>query len=362
MRKSVHLRLLHGLTMNSKKTAHIILRIAALGIAAGCIIQSFQKHGNNQICQKQLFAMDTYMTFEAHGKYAEEAVDAAIEEVKKLDALLSTGSASSEVYEINSAGQGTVSEDTARLLKLSEEIYESTDGLFDITVYPLMELWGFPSKSYHVPTETELQRVLTSVGFDKLSFNGKQVLLSEGQKIDFGGIAKGYASGKVIEIFQSYGIEDGLVSLGGNIQTIGVNQEGLPWNIGIRDPKGDQNDIIASVRISGKAVVTSGGYERYFEEDGNTYIHILNPKTGYPADGDLVSATIISKDGALADAMSTSVYLMGLEKAEDYWRAYGEDFEMILMTEDGNIYVTEGISEDFVCQKEFSMIRRTGKR
>lgn len=346
--------------MINKKTAYIILLIAALGIGAGCIIQSFQKHGDNQICQKQLFAMDTYMTFEARGKRAEEAVDAAIEEVKRLDALLSVGSVSSEVYEINSAGQGTVSEDTARLLKRSEEIYESTDGLFDITVYPFMELWGFTSKSYHVPTETELQSVLPLVGFDKLSFDGERILLSEGQKIDFGGIAKGYTSGRVIEIFRSYGIEDGLVSLGGNIQTMGVNREGLPWNIGIRDPKGDQNDVIASVRISGQAVVTSGGYERYFEEDGNTYIHIINPKTGYPADGDLVSVTIISEDGTLADAMSTSVYLMGLEKAEDYWRAHAEEFEMILMTEDGNVYVTEGISEAFVCRKDFYIFSGSG--
>lgn len=348
--------------MISKKTASIILMIAAFGIAAGCIIQSFQMHGSSQVCKKQLFAMDTYMTFEAHGVHAEEAVDAAIEEVKRLDALLSTGSVSSEVYGINLTGQGFVSEDTARLLRRAEEIYESTGGLFDITIYPVMELWGFPSKSYHVPTEAQLQRVLPSVGFDKLSFDGEQLLLSEGQKIDFGGIAKGYASGKVIEIFKSYGIEDGIVSLGGNIQTIGVNQEGLPWNIGIRDPKGDQNDILASVRISGQAVVTSGGYERYFEEDGNTYIHIINPKTGYPADGDLVSATIISEDGALADAMSTAVYLMGLEKAKDYWRAHCEEFEMILMTEDGNIYVTEGISENFVCQKAFSTLWPTENR
>ncbi len=348
--------------MINKKTAYLILMIAALGIAAGCIIQSIQKHGSSQICQKQLFAMDTYMTFAAHGKHAEEAVNAAMEEVKRLDALLSAGSASSEVYEINSAGQGTVSEDMAKLLKRSEEIYESTEGLFDITIYPFMELWGFPSKSYHVPTETQLQSVLPLVGFEKLSFDGERILLSEGQKIDFGGIAKGYASDRVIEIFQSYGIENGLVSLGGNIQTIGVNQEGLPWNIGIRDPEGDQKDIIASVRISGKAVVTSGGYERYFEEDGNTYIHIINPKTGYPADGDLVSVTIISGDGTLADALSTSVYLMGLEKAEEYWRAHGEDFEMVLITEDGNIHVTEGISEEFVCRKDFSMIRRTGDR
>lgn len=341
--------------MISKKTAYLILLIAALGIVAGCLIQTFVKPGS-QVCEKQLFAMDTYMTFEARGRRAEEAVNAAIEEVKRLDALLSTGSASSEVSAINSSGEGMVSEDTAALLVRAGEIYESTEGLFDITIYPLMELWGFSSKTYHVPSEEELQSVLARVGFEKLTFDGKELTLSEGQKIDFGGIAKGYTSQKIMEIFQSYGIENAMVSLGGNIQAIGCNETGQPWNIGIRDPEGGQNDIIASVRVSGKAVVTSGGYERYFEEDGNTYIHILNPKTGYPADGDLVSVTIVSEDGTLADAMSTSIYLMGLEKASDYWRSHSEKFDMILIAEDGGIYVTKGIPQNFTCPMDYEMI------
>lgn len=344
--------------MTNKKTGYYILLIAALILVAGCIVQTVVNPAG-QVCEKQLFAMDTYMTFQARGENAEEAVDAAIEEVKRLDALLSTGSASSEVYGINSNGGGTVSEDTKALLERSIEFYESTEGLFDVTIYPLMELWGFASKEYHVPTETELQTVLAGVGASKIQFDGENVVLAEGQKIDFGGIAKGYASAKVMEIFKSYGIENAMVSLGGNVQTLGENESGQPWNIGIRDPKGDVNDALGTVRVSGKAVVSSGGYERFFEEDGNTYIHILNPKTGYPADENLVSVTIISEDGTLADAMSTSVYLMGLEKASDYWREHSKEFEMILITEDGSIYATEGISESFRCIKDYKVITKT---
>lgn len=341
--------------MTNKKTSYLILLIAIAVLVAGCIIQSVTGLGN-QTCEKQLFAMDTYMTFEARGKHAEEAVDAAIEEVKRLDALLSTGSASSEVYGINSCGGGVVSEDTKVLLERSIEFYESTEGMFDITIYPLMELWGFTSKSYHVPTESELQDVLEYVDTAKIRFDGKKLELTEGQSIDFGGIAKGYTAAKVMEIFKEYGIENGMVSLGGNIQTIGENESKKPWNIGIRDPEGDVNDVLGAVKVSGKAVVTSGGYERYFEENGNTYIHILNPKTGQPADEDLVSVTIISEDGTLADAMSTSVYLMGLEKASDYWRDHAEKFQMILVTDDGSIYVTEGISESFNCTRDYDVI------
>lgn len=341
--------------MTDKKTSYWILMIAIVVLAAGCIIQAVAGLGN-QTCEKQLFAMDTYMTFKARGKNAEEAVDAAIEEVKRLDALLSTGSASSEVYGLNSNGGGRVSEDTKVLLKRSMEFYESTDGLFDITIYPLMELWGFPSKEYHVPAEPELQRVLEYVDSEKIQFDGENLTLAEGQKIDFGGIAKGYTSARVIEIFKEYGIENGMISLGGNIQTIGVNESKQPWNIGIRDPEGDASDALGAVKVSGKAVVTSGGYERFFEEDGNTYIHILNPKTGQPADEDLVSVTIISEDGTLADAMSTSIYLMGLDKASDYWREHAEEFQMILVTDDNGIYVTEGISDNFNCIKDYRVI------
>lgn len=344
--------------MTNKKTGYYILLIAVLIIAAGCIIQAVVKPVG-QVCEKQLFAMDTYMTFEARGAKAEEAVDAAIEEVKRLDALLSTGSASSEVYGINSNGGGAVSKDTKALLERSMEFYESTEGLFDVTIYPLMELWGFTSKTYHVPTETELQDVLECVDAEKIDFDGTNLTLADGQKIDFGGIAKGYTSARVMEIFESYGIENGMVSLGGNIQTLGENESGQPWNIGIRDPEGDVNDTLGAVKVSGKAVVTSGGYERFFEEDGNTYIHILNPKTGYPADEDLVSVTIVSEDGTLADAMSTSIYLMGLEKASDYWREHCEEFEMILVTDDGSIYATEGTSDSFHCIRDYDVITKT---
>lgn len=343
--------------MTNKKIPYYILLTAIMILVVGCIVQSIIKPGS-QICEKQLFAMDTYMTFQARGKNAEEAVNAAIEEVKRLDALLSTGSAFSEVYGLNANNGGAVSEDTKVLLERSFEYYESTDGLFDITIYPLMELWGFTSKEYHVPAEMELQSVLECVDAGNIEFDGTNLILAQGQKIDFGGIAKGYASAKVMDIFKEYGIKNGMVSLGGNIQTIGENESGQPWNIGIRDPKGDANDSLGAVKVSGKAVVTSGGYERFFEEDGNTYIHILNPKTGYPADADLVSVTIISEDGTLADAMSTAIYLMGLEDASDYWRSHCEEFEMILVADDENIYVTEGISGDFHCIRDYKVITR----
>lgn len=306
-------------------------------------------------CTKQLFAMDTFMSFTAYGKNCEKAVDAAIDEVERLDALLSTGKETSEVSRINAAGGGEVSEDTAVILQEAMEVYQRTEGLFDVSIYPLMELWGFPSQEYHVPTREELLEVLSLVDASKIAFDGTYIKLLEGQRIDFGGIAKGYTSARVMDVFQGYGIHSGMVTLGGNVQVLNKKLDGSKWQVAIRDPE-HEGKILGVLGVENQAVITSGGYERYFEEDGNTYIHILNPRTGYPADKDLISVTVISEDGMLADALSTSLYLMGREEAVSYWERYGEEFEMVLVTEKGEILVTEGICEEFETEEEYLVI------
>lgn len=306
-------------------------------------------------CTKQLFAMDTFMSFTAYGKNCEKAVDAAIDEVEKLDALLSTGKETSEVSRINAAGGGEVSEDTAVILQEAMEVYQRTEGLFDVSIYPLMELWGFPSQEYHVPTREELLEVLSLVDASKIAFDGTYIKLLEGQRIDFGGIAKGYTSARVMDVFQEYGIHSGMVTLGGNVQVLNKKLDGSKWQVAIRDPE-HEGKILGVLGVENQAVITSGGYERYFEEDGETYIHILNPRTGYPADKDLISVTVISEDGMLADALSTSLYLMGREEAVSYWERYGEEFEMVLVTEKGEILVTEGICEEFETEEEYLVI------
>ena len=312
---------------------------------AGCILQ-YRNETVNKECTRQLFAMDTVMSFTAYGKNSEQAVDAAVKEVQRLDELLSTGNPDSEVSAINTKGSGTLSDDTKTILTEAMEIYRETDGLFDVTIYPLMQLWGFPTQEYHVPTESELQKALTKVDASQIVIEGDQVTLGTGQQMDLGGIAKGYTSARIMEIYREYGITSGMVSLGGNVQTLGTRPDGKDWNIGIQNPDGQQGSLLAALPVENKAVITSGGYERYFEEDGNTYIHILNPKTGYPADSGLVSVSIISENGMLADALSTSLYLMGKEKAAEYWRTHADAFDMILEDKDGTLYVTEGLSQE----------------
>lgn len=345
----------------SRRILLAILGAAFVGIVAGCFLHVRQEWEvqDHDACTRQLFAMDTYMSFTAYGEKGIQAVDAAMAQVQALDALLSTGKESSEVSILNRDGSLKVSEDTAALFQSAYKIYEDTGGIFDPTIYPVMELWGFPSGNYHVATEEELAQVLPLVDASRVQVvpeeGGAAVTLGKGQKVDFGGIAKGYAAMKVMEIFRTYGITSGQVSLGGNVQVLGVKPDGTRWKVGIRDPEGGQTDPIAVVSVDNKAVVTSGGYERYFEEAGNTYIHIIDPRTGYPAEGDLLSATVISEDGTLADALSTSLYIMGKEEACAYWQEHREDFDMVLITED-QIYVTEGIEDSFRSEQTYQVL------
>ena len=333
-------------------------RIAAVGTAVlmGCLIGKYYVDVQERSCTKQLFAMDTVMSFTAYGRGCEEAVDAAMAEVQRLDGLLSTGEAFSEVAGINETGTGRVSEDTLSVLKRGQEIWEETGGLFDYTVYPLMELWGFSTGAYHVPSETELEEVLALVDASKVQWDGDVVTVGEGQRIDFGGIAKGYASARAMEVFREHGIRSGMVSLGGNVQVLGRKPDGSRWQVGIRNPGSEQGDVLAVVETEDRAVITSGGYERYFEENGTVYIHIIDPETGWPADGDLSSVTVVSEDGTLADALSTSLYLLGYDAAVEYWKARRAEFDMVLITDQGEISVTEGIRDGFRSEREYRVL------
>lgn len=346
--------------------------LTAAGICIGILIltEGSRYFVQNQKCQKQLFAMDTYMEFTAYGKNSEKAVDAAIEEVQKLDAMLSAENSKSEVYALNEQGNLQATDDLAELILRGKEIYQETDGLFDDTIYPVMKLWGFPTGNYHVPTAAEVQKKLALVDENKVEIQTRDsdekgrdskektkfVTLGADQQIDFGGIAKGYTGQKLAELFQEYGVSSALVSLGGNIQAIGTKPDGSSWKVGIRDPKGGQQDYIGVLSVENQAVITSGGYERYFEEDGKTYIHIINPRTGYPADGDLLSVTIVSRDGTLADGMSTALYIMGYEKACQFWRQHREGFNVILVTDDGKIHISENLKENFQTECDLEMI------
>ncbi|MCR5784892.1 MAG: FAD:protein FMN transferase [Eubacterium sp.] len=310
-----------------------------------------------KVSKQYVFAMDTEMYLAIYGTECEEAIEAAVEEINRIDDLLSVGDEESEIFVLNSEGSCTLSDETYELIERALEIGDLTAGALDITVYPLMEAWGFTTQDYRVPSESEIKELLEKMGADKISYDEdtKVMTLSEGTMIDLGAIAKGYTSSRLMEIFEEYDVNSAMVSLGGNIHVYGSKTDGSDWNVAIADPE-DSSKYLGAVKVSDKCVITSGGYERYFEEDGVVYHHILDPSTGYPADSGVISVTIVSDDGTLADALSTSLFVMGLSKATEFWENHSDEFDFIIETDDGEIYITPGLDGIFSSDSDYNIV------
>ena len=326
----------------------------------------------------QIFAMDTVMEIAAYGSKAEEAVQETKGRIKALENQLSRTKADSNVSRVNHNGTTPTTGLTygmRALLPAALEYRDATNGAFDITIAPVMDAWGFTTEERHVPApdalaaamalvdseelsvDTELNELLKHVNSDEIQVQEEpsySVTLGEGQAIDLGGIAKGYTSDLVEQTFRANGIESGKISLGGNVFVLGGKPDGSDWRGGIRDPQ-DENALAAVLTLRDAYAITSGGYERYFEENGKTYHHIIDPSTGYPADSGLLSVTVVAADngpdwagagnGAMCDAFSTALFVMGEEQALDFWRNGGYDFDLVLVTEDGRVVITAGLAD-----------------
>ena len=304
----------------------------------------------SEASESEIFALDTAITLKVYGSKRDEVLKKLEDKINELDDMLSTGKETSEVSRLNRGGEAVLSPTMANLVKRSLDIYKKTDGLFDITIYPLMELWGFPTKNYRVPSEKEIEEKLKLVGSDKIDFNEETRKISfknKGMEIDFGGIGKGYITDELVKILTDEKVESAIINLGGNVFGFRKKPDGSLWNIAIRDPN-EPDKYMAAIRLEDSAVITSGGYERYFEENGIIYHHILDPRTGKPSESGLKSVSIISKDGTLADALSTSLFIMGEEKAVKYWKENGSNFDILLMTKDNRLLVSAGIKDKII--------------
>jgi len=291
-----------------------------------------------------IFAMDTYMTVRAYGA-SEELLSDAAELVYGLEARLSATREGSEIYELDHTGAARLSEDTTILLERAMELCRATSGALDITVYPVVKAWGFTTEAYRVPSQEEIDALLERVDYTRLVLEGEQAALPEGMEADLGSLAKGYTGDLLCSLLRAGGVESALLDLGGNIQALGSKPDGSDWRIAIQDPTGEGR--LGVLRMADKAVITSGGYERYFvDEEGQLWWHIMDPATGYPARNGLISVTIVASEGLYADALSTALFVMGPERAIDFWRGAG-DFEMALVTEDGKLLMTPDLASSF---------------
>lgn len=300
---------------------------------------------------RSFFSMDTYMSITVYGEGAGTAAGIAESEIFSLESKLSRTIPDSDISRINSSATASceVSDATAYLIGLAKEYSAITDGAFDITIGAVMDAWGFgktDSATYRVPSADELDSLLVYVGSDMIRLEGNTVTLAnEGMVLDLGGVGKGYAGDVAAKVLRDQGIVSALLKLGGNIYCIGTKLDGSLWRVAVQDP--DWSDSYVGVlSLSDTAAVTTGGYRRFFEQDGVVYHHVLDPSTGYPADSGLTSVTIVAENSAKADILSTAIYVMGEEDASGLWRSTG-GFDMVLLTADGRALVTEGLEGFF---------------
>ena len=295
--------------------------------------------------------MDTMMDFTIYGESG--LINQSESLIASLESLVSVTDADSELYAINQTGSGMLTEEASSLMKQALEICRRTDGALDLSIYPIVRAWGFTTGSYQVPDEAEIQALLPLVDYRKIQYDAATgtVTLPEGMEIDLGSVAKGYAGQLAAQMLREHGVQSALLNLGGNVQTVGTKPDGSPWQIGIKDPQGE--DAMMVLSVEDQAVVTSGGYERYFEQDGQTYWHIMDPSTGHPADSGLISVTIVGDEGVVCDGLSTALFVMGLEKAADLWAQSG-DFEAVFVTASGEVYITEGLRDRFALTEQYA--------
>ena len=299
--------------------------------------------------------MDTVMLLTAYGEHAEEGLDAASSVLFDLDRRLGPEEEDSEVYAVNHAGGEpvAVTEPVQKMLETAAMVWADSGGALDLTVYPLVKAWGFIDGGYRVPAEEELRELLSHVDMGSVESEGGTVRLPAGRELSFGAVAKGYAAQAAAEAMGNAGVTAAILSLGGNVQTLGTKPDGKPWSVAVQDPF-DTGDYAGLLELSGgMAAVTSGGYQRFFEQDGVIYHHILDPATGMPARSGLVSATVVCEDGTKADALSTAAFILGEEKALSLRKEMG-GFDLVLITKDRRIIVTGGLDftvhGDYTCE------------
>ncbi len=299
------------------------------------------------------FAMDTVMSLQVYAKdeaTAKEAIDAGAAEIIRLDRKLSTNRPKSDIYRINEKGEGTLDEDGRYLMTRSLDFYKKTNGAFDIAIYPIVKAWGFTTSEFQIPSNATLEKLLPISRTSELSYDADKGVVKFNKSdmgIDFGGIAKGYASARLMDIFREHGIESALCSLGGNVQLLNGKPNGDAFKVAIQNPFAPNEDYAGVLTAIDEAVITSGSYQRYFEKDGQRYHHIIDPTTGKPADNGIVSSTVVCKDGTLADAYATALFVMGVDDATAFWRSHADEFDMILITDDDTIHISEGIADRF---------------
>ncbi|MCD3349423.1 FAD:protein FMN transferase [Clostridium botulinum D/C] len=300
---------------------------------------------------KTFIALGTAINFNifSHNeKEAQLALEEGVKKVKEIENKMSVNIKQSEISTLNTNGQSKVSDEIFYVIKNGLKYSKIAKGKFDITVEPLVRIWGIGTDHARIPNNNEISNAKKLINYNNVSLDEKnnKVTLGRSQQMDLGAIAKGYAADEAKKVFLKHNIKSGTINLGGNVMTIGNKVDGSEWKIGMQNPFGTRDDCMGIVYGKNLSVVTSGNYERYFEKDGVRYHHILDIDTGYPSKSEVISATIISENGIDGDALSTTVYILGVEKGLELIEEL-KGIDAILITKDRKVYVTKNIKNKF---------------
>lgn len=337
-----------------KKIMAVLSSFFVLTALVGCTKEQ------NTPFKMQDFVMDTTLTQTIYSQNAKEISAEVLEALKESDKRLSAFNDESEISQINSAkGRGTsVSEGTFELIKKSLEFCEKSEGVFDISVFPLSRIWKDAINDGTLPDNEQILNALSLVDYRKIELNEEKssVKLAENMALDLGAVAKGAALSRIYEIYKENSVSGAICSIGNSAMLIYKNKGGQPFKIGLRNPfENGQNSLFAAVSLENCTVSTSGGYERYAEIDGEKYHHILDTKTGYPAKNSMASATVIASDGAESDFLSTRLFVLGFEKAKEVCEK--ENISAVLVSTDKKVYVSLSLNDRIeITDKSFERI------
>lgn len=340
-----------------RETLLLIVAVLILVLVALFLVRRLDPGYSREPLVVERYLLDDYVTITAYGKdrrKVERAVEEAFRAMERVQAVADRFREDSELYEVNrraSTEEVTLSEELWDMIEVAEEVYRSTQGAFDITVGPLVDLWdvrGRAERGEPPPSREEVVRVLPLVGMDKLVLDPtrrKVKFKMVGMSLDLGGLAKGYALDKAVESLKARGVNSFVVNMVSSSAVVGEKPRaagGPEWRVAVQNPRGE--GFIGVLSFSSDSIVsTSGDYQRYFEYEGKRYHHILDPRTGFPADG-MASVTVVgAPDGVHSDAYSTALFIMGLRESLE-WLEKSEGLEAVLVETDGTLHTTPGIN------------------
>lgn len=301
-------------------------------------------------------AMNTFVSVQTFGENSKNVNQKIKARLSELESLFSTTDSSSEIYKLNHSSEKIqVSSETYSLLSYSVKMAEIFNGHFNPALFPVIREWGFTTGNYHVPSQEKINFLLKKTDFSQIQFfDDNFVQLQDSMSVDFGSVAKGFASDEIVKILSENNILSALIDFGGNIIAFGEKPDSSFWRIGIKNPFG--GEVSLAVKVKNQMVITSGGYERFFtDENQKKYIHIFDGKTGFPVENEIESVTIICENGLYADTLSTALFIIGSENAVSFWRER-KDFQMIILQKDGSILYTLPLESQIEILSEFSEI------